>query len=149
MDDPFLLIKAAVIELLKQIDPMVDVYAEEIKKTEFEEEKSETYYFVDMVPVGNQTVDKFFTDIGVLVDIAFHDKEELNVLYLKKQAVIDMKIRPVLCFGDRKITINNSSSKIVDHVLHYSFPITFRVGREETEELERMGELETFVKEGM
>lgn len=149
MENPFLQIKNAVISLLKELDPDIDVYAEEIKRTKDEEESQETYYFVDILPTGNQTVDSHYTDMGVLVDIVFHDKKEKNAVYLQKQIEIDEKIRPVFRFGDRKVTINNASMKISDHVLHYSFPLAFRICREKAQQYERMGELETTIKEGM
>ena len=78
MEHPIIQIKNAITALLKGIDPDTDVFYEEIKGTEEKHglDEPETYYFVDIIPNGNETVDRFFTDMGVLVDIAYHEKSE-------------------------------------------------------------------------
>lgn len=151
MEHPIIQIKNAIIFLLKGIDPETDVFYEEIKGTKEKHglDEPETYYFVDIIPNGNKTVDKFFTDMGVLVDIAYHEKNESNITYLIRGAEIDAAVRPVLHFGDRHITINDASIKVADHVLHYSFPINFRQAREQTNEFETMGELEVAMRKGV
>ncbi len=148
MEHPFIQIKNAVTALLKEIDPETDVFYEEIKGTEEIHglNKPETYYFVDMIPTGNKTVDKFFTDMGVLIDIAYHEKNESNAAYLRKGAELDAAVRPVFCFGDRKITIYHADMKIIDHMLHYSFTVNFRHAWEQTNEFELMGGLEVRMK---
>ncbi len=144
MEHPIIQIKDAVTELLKGIDPGTDVFYGEIKGTEEKHglNEPETYYFVDIIPNGNGTVDRFFTDMGILVDIAYHEKNESNTAYLIKGAELDAVVRPVFSFGDRHITVNSASIKITDCVLHYSFSINFRQAREQTNEFEAMGELE-------
>ena len=151
MEEPIIQIKNAITSLLKGMDPDTDVFYEEIKGTEEKHglNESETYYFVDIIPNGNKTVDRFFTDRGVLVDIAYHEKSESNTSYLIKQAELDAIIRPVFSFGDRHITINDADIKVSDYVLHYSFTINFRQAREQTSEFETMGELEVAVKKGV
>lgn len=151
MEHPIIQIKDSITALLKGIDPGTDVFYEEIKGTEQKHglDEPETYYFVDIIPNGNKTVDKFFTDLGVLVDIAYHEKNESNTAYLMKGAEIDAVIRPVLSFGDRHITVNAASIKVSDHVLHYSFAINFRQAREQTNEFEMMGELEAAIRKGV
>lgn len=151
MEHPIIQIKNAITALLKGIDPGTDVFYEEIKGTEEKHglDEPETYYFVDIIPNGNKTVDKFFTDMGVLVDIAYHEKNESNTAYLIKGAEIDAVVRPVFHFGDRHITINDASINVVDHVLHYGFAINFRQAREQTNEFEMMGELEVAIRKGV
>ena len=150
MEHPIIQIKNAVTALLKSIDPEVDVFYEEIKGTKgrYGIEEEETYYFVDIIPTGNKTVDKFFTDMGILVDIAYHEKKESNIAYLTKEAELDEVFRPVFTFGDRHITIGDASGKIVDKVLHYSFNIEFRYERKIANEFETMGELHVAIREG-
>lgn len=150
MEQAAIRIKNAVTELLKRTDPETDVFYEEIKGTEegYGLEIPETYYFVDILPAGNETVDGIFTDMRVLVDIAYHRKGEGNTAYLIKGEELDGAFRPVFCFGGRKITIRDASIKIVDHVLHYSFAIGFRQAREQAETHERMGELEVALRKG-
>ncbi len=151
MGHPIIQIKNAITALLKGLDPGTDVFYEEIKgkKEQHGLKEQETYYFVDVIPNGNKTVDKFFTDMGVLVDIAYHEKNESNTAYLIKGAEIDAVMRPVFHFGDRHITINDASMKVADHVLHYSFTINFRHAREQTEEFEMMEELDVTIKKGV
>lgn len=150
MENPLIQIKNAVIKVLKSIDPQVDVFFEKIQHTDKEHGFNipDRYYFVDIVPTGNETVDRYFTDMGVLVDIAYHDKNESNDAYLIKSAELDMVIRPVFSFGDRHITIPGTSSKVTDHVLHCSFTISFRQAREVTKEFEEMGVLQMSDKQG-
>lgn len=150
MEQPIIQIKNAVTALLKSIDPEVDVFYEEIKGTEEKHgiSEPETYYFVEIIPSGNKTVDKYFTDMGILVDIAYHEKSESNTAYLIKEAAIDAVVRPVFSFGNRHITISDASGKIVDKVLHYRFNIDFRHAWEQTNEFEAMGELHVAIREG-
>lgn len=145
MEIPLIQMKDAITKILKGIDPDVDVFYEEIKTVQ-ETEVPETYYFVEIIPNGNETVDQFFTDMGVLVDIAYHEKKESNTAYLIKAAEIDGAIRPVLCFGERRITISNMKSKVSDHVLHCTFPVTFREKRNWPEENNMMESLEAAIK---
>lgn len=150
MDNPLIQIKEAIIKLLKGIDSDTDIFFEEIKGTKEQHglEEPETYYFVSIMPTGNETVDKIFTDMGVLVDIAYHEKHESNMTYLIKQAEIDAVFRPVFSFGDRHITIPSANSKVVDCVLHYSFAINFRHEKEQTNEFEKAGELVMAISKG-
>lgn len=150
MENPIIQIKNAITALLKGIEADTDVFYEEIKGTEKKHglDEPEIYYFVDIIPNGNETVDGFFTDMGVLVDIAYHEKNESNTAYLTKGAEIDAVVRPVFSFGDRHITINDASIKISDHVLHYSFSINFRQAREQTNEFEPMGGLNVVIRKG-
>lgn len=151
MEHPIIQIKDAVTAVLKGIDPGTDVFYEEIKGTEEKHGLDEpgTYYFVDIIPNGNKTVDRFFTDRGVLVDIAYHEKNESNAAYLIKGAEIDAAVRPVFSFGDRHITIEDASMKVSDHVLHYSFAINFRQAWKQTNEFEMMGNLDVAVRKGV
>lgn len=151
MEQPIIQIKNAITALLKGLDPDTDVFYEEIKgtKEEYGLEEPETYYFVDIIPNGNRTVDRFFTDMGVLVDIAYHEKNESNTAYLMKGAELDAAVRPVFHFGDRHITIQDAGIKVSEHVLHYSFSLNFRHAWEQTNEFGTMGELEVAVRKGV
>lgn len=151
MENPLMQIKTAITVLLKELNPETDVFYEEIKGTEEKHglNAGENYYFVDLIPSGNKTVDGYFTDMGILVDIAYHEKRESNITYLMKGAEIDALFRPVFSFGNRHITINDADIKVVDHVLHYSFAVNFRHAREKTNEFAMMGELEIAARKGV
>ena len=133
MENPVLQIKDALIRVLKKIDPDTDVFFEEIKSTDPAHgvEQPKTWYFVDLKPGSPVTVDGIYTDMSVMVDVTYHEKGESNNTYLIKAAEIDAAIRPVLSFGDRKITIGNADINVVDHVLHYIFTINFRHSEEQ------------------
>lgn len=146
MEQPIIEIKNAVIQKLKGLDPETDVFFEKIKETDQELEKSRTWYFLSLIPGQQGTVDGIFTDVSVLVDIAYHEKSERNTDYLMKGAELDAVMRPVLQFGDRAITIHNADIKVVDHVLHYSFSLPFRIANVKEQEYDRMGELEVGLK---
>ena len=150
MENPLIQIKDAMIRLLKELDPDVDVFFEEIKSTDEEHglETKKTYYFLEIIPNTNDTVDKFFTDIGVLVNVAYHERHESNTAYLIKAAELDGMIRPVFSFGDRHITVSGMNCKVTDHVLHCSFPLSFRQAREVPVKFEEMGEVEVAIKKG-
>lgn len=139
MEHVLLQVKDAIIRTIKSLDPETDVFFEEIPRTEG------NWYFLDLVPSG-QTVDGTYTDLGILVDIAYHEKHESNTGYLIRASELDSVLRPVLRFGSRRITIPQASVKITDHVLHYSFSLRFRHSEEKTEVFEMMRELDVAVK---
>ena len=91
-------------------------------------------------------MDGIYTDMSVMVDVTYHEKGESNNAYLIKAAEIDAAIRPVLSFGDRKITIGNADINVVDHVLHYIFTINFRHSEEQKVANDRMEELGVALK---
>jgi len=151
MESSFVAIKNAVISLLKRLDPNVDVFFEKMPATDEEHglQEPQTYYFLELIPNINETVDKCFTDRVVLIDIAYHEKEESNTKYLIKAAELDAIIRPVFCFGDRNITIPATNQKVIDHVLHTSFSVSFREITGVQIDGEKMEEIDFTVKEGV
>ena len=145
----FLSIKNSLIALLKGIYPNFDVLAEEISKTDDDnnEYDLENYFFIDLIPVSNATVNEYHTERSLVIDIAGHMKAERNEDYLIMADAIDKAIRPVFRFEDRAITINQSSSKIVDKVLHYTFDLVFIDTVDAPEPLPYMDELDVAIKE--
>lgn len=149
MKNPILEIKEALIPLIKSLDPSVDVLFEEIKGTDELHGLTVplTWYFVDLRPGTSVTVDGIYTDMNVVVDIAYHEPSESNTEYLIKSAEIDAAIRPVFVFAGRKITIEESEINVVDHVLHYIFNLKFRCSREEKAVGDLMENLDVAIKE--
>lgn len=141
MENSYIEIKESLIRLLKGCDPEISVFAEEIRQI-----RDNDYYFIEIIPTGNITVDRYFTDRQVFISIAYHESRERNSAYLEKAGELDNAIRPVFRFGDRAATIQDSSSRIVDHVLQFSFRIRYRTSCKEKEEFEIMGELEAEIK---
>lgn len=142
--NPYLSIKSSLSTLLKGLYPAFDIFFEEISKTEEDDfqNEMEDYFFVDIIPVSNVTLGKSFTEMNLVIDIAGHTKAEKNEEYLIMADTIDAAIRPVFHFEDRAITVAETSSKVVDKVLHYTFPLVFVVAKEETYTDPMMGELD-------
>lgn len=148
MEAPAIAIKNSILKLLKSLDPEIDVFFEEIRGTDEGHGLSteDSWYFLSLIPSGMETVDACYTDQNYLVDIAYHEKSESNTRYLIKFVELDALFRPVFSFGDRKITVEEATEKVVDHVLHYSFSLRFRHSEEKEESYPAMEELETEIK---
>lgn len=142
-------IKNSLVALLKGLYPAFDVFSEEISKTDEDEpnEDIEDYFFLDIIPTGNQTLSEHHTRRSVLIDIAAHAKKESNAEYLCMADSIDRAIRPVFRFEDRAITIADASTSVVDCVLHYTFTLVFVDSIPEPEALPFMEELDFSIKE--
>ncbi len=145
----YLSIKNSLIALLKGIYPAFDVLAEEISKTDDDnnEDNLENYFFIDIIPVSNVTVNEYHTERSLVIDIAGHMEAEKNEDYLSMADAIDKVIRPVFRFEDRAITIHQSSSKIVDKVLHYTFDLVFIDTVDAPKPPPYMDELDVTIKE--
>lgn len=145
-------IKASLVSLLKGLYPAFDVFCEEISKTQNNEPEPdlEDYIFLDIIPAGNTSVGLYHTDRRILVDVAFHTKEETNEGYLIMSQEVDSTLRPVFHFEDggeaRAITVQEISFKVVDKVLHCTFTLAFRDSVEAPPQPPIMEELETTIK---
>ncbi len=147
MEEVLTQIKDEVIRRLKKLDPAVDIFFEQIHSTDDEHgiTRPETYYFIDIM-LSNSTVDRFFVEMGVLVDVAYHEKNESNTAYLVKAGELGGLFCPVFSFGDRHITVPSASHKVADHVLHTSFALQFRHPLPMEAESELMRELDVAVE---
>lgn len=147
----YISIKDSLTALLKELYPAFDVFTEEISKTDADEPKDDIgdYFFLDIIPVSNQTVNEYHTRRSVLIDIAAHTKSESNKEYLLMADSMDMKIRPVFRFEDRAITIADASTNVMDGVLHYTFTLTFIDSIPEPKALPFMEGLDVTIKEGV
>lgn len=145
----YISIKNSLIALLKSVYPTFDVLAEEISKTDDDDDSLdiENYFFIDIIPISNVTTGEYHTERSLVIDIAGHIEAEKNEDYLVMANAIDSMIRPVFQFEDRAITINQSSSKIVDKVLHYTFDLVFIDTVDAPEPQSYMDELEVTIKE--
>lgn len=145
----YISIKNSLIALLKSIYPTFDVLAEEISKTDDDDERLdiENYFFIDIIPVSNVTVNEYHTERSLVIDIAGRMEAEKNEDYLIMADAIDSVVRPVFRFEDRAITIHQASSKIVDKVLHYTFDLVFIDTVDAPELPPYMDELDIAVKE--
>lgn len=143
------IIKKSLVSLIKSEYPDIDVFAEEISKTDEENEAQDisNYFFIDFVPVGCTTVDLYTTAYSILVDIVCCLESEKNADYMAVSHKLDSVIRPVFCFEDRAITIYSADMKIVDRLLHYSFSLNFHYQTKDLPILPLMEEVYTQFKE--
>ena len=144
-------IKSSLIAIFRGRWPGFDVFCEDIDKTqESGQPKLEDYVYLDMIPSGNQTAGRGYTDRSILVDVAIHTKGESNLEYLQISQELDDLLRPVFRFTDkdeaRAVTIPDLAFKTVDKVLHATFTLSFRDSIEEPEAPPLMEELETRLK---
>ncbi len=91
-------------------------------------------------------MDGIYTDMSVMVDVTYHEKGESNNTYLIKAAEIDAAIRPVLSFGDRKITIRECGHQCSGSRSPLHFTINFRHSEEQKVTNDRMEELGVSLK---
>lgn len=145
-------IRQALIALFKGRYPDFDVFCEEIAKTQNDapEPDLEDYIFLDIIPVGNTTVDAEHTDRRLLVSVSIHTKEESSAGYLAMSQEVDGLVRPVFRFEDggeaRAVTVPEASFQVVDRVLHGSFTLSFRDSAEEPAPPPFMETLDSSVK---
>lgn len=137
----------SLVHLLGQLRPAFAVFTEEISKTDFDEPETDlgNYFFLEFIPISNQTVDAYHTQRSVLVSITAQTDSGGTEQYLWLAEDIDAAVRPVFRFDDRAITVANATSNIVDRVLHYSFTLSFMDSAFEGEQLPMMEELDVTI----
>ena len=102
------------------------------------------YFHVDIAP-KKRTVDRviYEREIDVIMELVLppdaRGRIDRTKLY-EAVDTLDAVLMPVLTIGDRHITVQETSSRIVDEVLHYSFTLDFADAMPD-EEYELMEEL--------
>lgn len=140
MNKVYMAVKNSIIKQLAEIFSDTDIYSEKIPQTKVQ---VEDYFFISLIPISTETVNKYFTKVSIFIDVISYLVTETNVDYLLLSADLDNIFRPVFNFGDRAITVNSATTKIVDGVLHYIFSLNFTVSKEVTEESDLMQELDS------
>lgn len=134
-------VKDAAIRLLKDYEPEVSVYAEEILRTDGtletgeEDGAGEKWYFVEVIPTSFTTVSPFQTEVSLTVAVDYHEQGESIREYGEKAIALDHVLRPVFRFffgGEwRRITVSRVNVNISGGLLHMTFPLVFLVSEEE------------------
>lgn len=124
--------------LLGTAYPDCDIYGDEIVQG-----GGQSYFWIDLMPVGSTTLGSGSTQHKVLVDISAHLKSEAKTEYLSLAQQLDGLLRPVLRFRGRVVTIPETAFQIVDKVLHCSFTLSFTDGTAKPIDIPLMEELET------
>ena len=87
------------------------------------------YFHVEIAP-KKRTVDRviYEREIDVIMELVLppdaRGRIDRTKLY-EAVDTLDAALMPVLTIGDRHITVQETSSRIVDEVLHYSFTLDF------------------------
>ena len=102
------------------------------------------YFHVELAP-KKQMVDRviYEREIDIMMELVMPPDARGRIDRAKLYEAVDTldaALLPVLKIGDRHITVQETSSRIVDEVLHYSFSLDFADAAPE-EEIELMGEL--------
>ena len=148
-------VKDAAIGMLRGHEPDVDVYAEEIMRTdrtlEPEDEASSKWYFVEVIPASFTTISPDQTEAALMVSIDYHEPEESIRRYGEKAMELDRVFRPVFPFaygGERRAaTVARVTTNISGGMLHLTFPLTFIVS-DRPEEGTEIGTLEMRTERG-
>lgn len=120
-------IKKALVSKLKEVRD-IDVSFESMKKTDSNalDNKINEWYFVSLIPISTQLGGKEYRDRVVLVDVSYYDKKAFNNNYFAWNDEMSEAFLPYISIGDRNITIEESTFRIVDEVGHFVFSLKFR-----------------------
>lgn len=146
-------VKQAAIRLLKQHEPEIDVYAEEIMRTQGEAETDgkAPWYFVEVIPASFTTMGPDQTEVAVTVAVDYYDPDETIWKYGEKAIFLDRIFRPVFPFdygGERRrVTVTRLQSNISGGLLHLTFPLTFLVD-DDPDDLPVMENLNAVIEKG-
>lgn len=118
--------KAITVQLKKVRD--IDVLFVTAEKTDshITEQKIDEFYFVSLIPISNRLFGKDQRDKVFLIDIAYISNKCTNNDYFIWSEEMEQMFLPVLKIGNRNITIEESTFRIVDEVGHFGFSLKFR-----------------------
>lgn len=136
-------IKKSLTMLLKQVKD-IDVFFTNVIKTDSNDsqEKMYEYFHVTLIPISTSLFGKLMRDRAFFVDIAcIDDYADTNTFY-ELSSQLDNAFLPYIKIGERFITIESTSFKVVDKVGHYTFTLKFRDIIEYKSEGEEAGDLE-------
>lgn len=136
-------IKNSIIAQLKAAYPAFEVYAEEIKKTDEDENTPELidFFFVDIIPTGLTPFSADMNNHGYSIAISCRTGSGKNREYAAIAERLDGLFNPVMSFEDRHITVNNTTWNITDRMLSYVISFGFYDGTAQTDNAQIMGDL--------
>ncbi len=114
-------IKESLMKQLKKEFPIFDIFAEEIKETE----ENEDYFFIEIIPICNEIINPYHIQRTIFISITAHTKSEKNESYLQMIDNMNDIFQPIFHFENRSITIHKADSKIIDRCLLYTFELVF------------------------
>lgn len=126
-------IKTSIVRLLKKAND-IDVYFNEVSKTDYEENIMDKYFFVDLIPINDSLFGAKQRDRVFLVDIAYiNDNADFNFFYDWYERISAL-FTPYIKINDRCITIENTNFRITESIGHFSFTLKFRDDVDEHED---------------
>lgn len=120
-------IKTAITKQLKKIHD-IDVFYTNVGKTDSNDEelKINQYYFVSLIPINTSLFGASMRDRAFYIDVSYiNDHASENDFLAWSESMNDLFL-PYIDIGERSITIEETSFKIVDQVGHYTFTLKFR-----------------------
>lgn len=114
-------IKESLMKQLKKGFPLFDIFAEEIKRTE----ENDDYFFIEIIPICNETMSPYHIQRTIFLSITAHTQSEKNESYLQMIDKMNDILQPIFCFENRAITIHRADSKIIDRCMLYTFELVF------------------------
>lgn len=120
-------IKKSIVTLLKEVRD-IDVSFELAAKTDsnIHDQKMSSWYFVSLIPISNRLFGNMQRDRVLLIDIAYYDRKATYNDYFIWNDEMEKKFLPAIKIGNRNVTIEESSFRIVDEVGHFVFSLKFR-----------------------
>lgn len=116
-------IRKAITTALKSKFQSIKVFFDDV------ENSIDDYFYIEFTP-KSKTIDDIYTENIIKVDIDYILAEDKNGKIDRRKlqdsiSKIDILFRPVFKVKDRAFTILETSTTIVDDILHFSFELNF------------------------
>ncbi|MDF2546143.1 MAG: hypothetical protein K0R93_1041 [Anaerosolibacter sp.] len=113
-------IKTAIVDRLKEKIPGVRVVAEEV-----EQGFKKPAFFVKVILISSERVNSYQTARSIMIMIRYHSETEKENENLAMSDTLERAFKSTLRVDDRRLTIENVDSEIIDKVLHFRFDIHY------------------------
>ena len=113
-------IKAAVVSRIKVNIPEVKVIAEEV-----EQGFKKPAFFVQTILIGSEKISPYQMTRSVMIMIRYHSDSNKTNENLSISDSLEEAFKASLKIDDRRLTIENVDSEIIDKVLHFRFDLLY------------------------
>lgn len=116
-------IRKAITTALKSKFQNIKVFFDDV------ENSTDDYFYIEFTP-KSKTIDDIYTENIIKVDIDYILAEDKNGKIDRRKlqdsiSKIDILFRPIFKVKDRTFTVLETSTTIVDEILHFSFELDF------------------------
>lgn len=130
-------VKKSIVSKLKAKFPTIKVVAHEV-----EEGFTKPAFFIQMIPFGIISNNKYHKTKSINIDIHYFSDTETHIDNLNMIDSLEDTFLPSISILDRNFTIENINTKEDGGILHFEFDISFTDSFDVTETHELMQELE-------